>query len=407
MMRYCSAAWGWVLSNGSRGSRPGSAATCCGRRARGPPLAAVRFPPVARHQPPARAGSQAERLPRRRRVLPSSVARMMLLASFSVLFCSASNTLLMNARPACYSASLSLANHFEKNDERAAPARPRRFLRMGMVSGGARDEVVRGRRRRRRAQQIQVPGGLHHVAALDRARGFGEGQQQRVVADCIDGAGNAARPPGHAAQRFRGERRLAPAARLAPAVPHVVLDLRFGKRAEGKTQRDALLELAQVLAVEKLRELVLPQQHDLQQLALMVLEVAQQPDFLQHLGTEAVRLVHDQRHHPALGARLHQQFQQLVQALRLAGGHLFNAEVEQQQFQKFSRGERGVENYRRLNPAGGHGLQHFYEDGGLPRACVADHGDETFAVEDGVHEARQRLPVLRQSGTGTPDRGSC
>ena len=71
--------------------------------------------------------------------------------------------------------------------------------------------------------------------------------------------------------------------------------------AQRAAQRDALLELAEFRRFQLAVQFLLAGQDDLQQLAAAVLQIPEQPDFLQNIPFQIVRLVHDQ-HRSAPGA---------------------------------------------------------------------------------------------------------
>ena len=80
--------------------------------------------------------------------------------------------------------------------------------------------------------------------------------------------------------------------------------------------RDALAQLAQAALVELLAQLRLADQHDLQELALVGLEVGEQAHLLEQLGLQVLRLV-DEEHDVVAGLRLLEQ--EAVQDLEVRG----------------------------------------------------------------------------------------
>ena len=66
------------------------------------------------------------------------------------------------------------------------------------------------------------------------------------------------------------------------------------ERGDFTTQRDALLELAQVRIVQNFAQLWLARKHDLQLLRCVRFEIAEQPHFFQNRGRKSMRFVDNQ-----------------------------------------------------------------------------------------------------------------
>src|SRR5262245_45370506 len=98
------------------------------------------------------------------------------------------------------------------------------------------------------------------------------------------------------AKRPGRERGPAVGARNAQTMHDVALGLEPVERREVVADRDALPELAQLLAIELLAKLGLADEDDLQQLALVGLEVGQEPDLLEQLGLEVLGLIDQENH---------------------------------------------------------------------------------------------------------------
>ncbi len=88
------------------------------------------------------------------------------------------------------------------------------------------------------------------------------------------------------------------------------------QRREVVADRDPLAELAQPLLVELLAQLRLSDENDLEELALIGLEVREQADLLEQLGFEILGLV-DEQDDVVAGRRLVEQV--LVQDLEVRG----------------------------------------------------------------------------------------
>ncbi len=89
----------------------------------------------------------------------------------------------------------------------------------------------------------------------------------------------------------------------AQPVVDVALGLEAVERLEVVAHGDALAQLAQAALVEPVAQLGLADQDDLQQLALVGLEVREQPHLLEQLRLEILRLV-DQEHDVVAGLGL-------------------------------------------------------------------------------------------------------
>ena len=87
----------------------------------------------------------------------------------------------------------------------------------------------------------------------------------------------------------------------AHAEGEVLRHLRQRERAHAERVRDAVAQLAQLVLRQGLVELGLAEQHDLQQLVPVRLQVGQQPHLLEGVLGHDVRLV-DQDHHAPAGA---------------------------------------------------------------------------------------------------------
>ena len=132
-----------------------------------------------------------------------------------------------------------------------------------------------------------------------------ERRQQRAVRDHVD---EARHPAGDAVQeaqrRPREEPRRASAARDREPMVDVGDRLAARERSEMPAQRDALVQLRELGIEEQLAELRLADEHDAQQLLGRRLEVQEQPDLLQQLDRERLRLVeHDDARAPRLALR--------------------------------------------------------------------------------------------------------
>ena len=150
------------------------------------------------------------------------------------------------------------------------------------------------------AAAIDLAGRLAHQRRRHFARFLGIGAEQRTVAGHIDHARNARRQPVHLAQRRGREYFLGGAGDPQP-VAHIALSFLARQGLQVISAGDSLRQLAQIGAVQQFAKFRLPDQNDLQQLLRGGLQIGQQPDLLQHLGGQVLRLVHDHDDAPPFG----------------------------------------------------------------------------------------------------------
>ena len=79
-----------------------------------------------------------------------------------------------------------------------------------------------------------------------------------------------------------------------------------GERLEVIAGRDALGELTEILALEQRDQLGLADQDDLQKLLSRRFQIREEPDLLEHLGREILRLVDDDDRASAARVRIEQ-----------------------------------------------------------------------------------------------------
>ena len=149
----------------------------------------------------------------------------------------------------------------------------------------------------------------------------GEGDQQRAVADDVDQPGHAAREGVHLADRAaREERTRAAAGRGGHAVRDVLAGLGAVEAAEMPAHGDALVELLEVRARQQVAQLGLSDEHDLQQLRGLGLEVRQHPQLLERAAVERLRLVDHHHHAPAAPLLVEQEVVQRGEHLAPGAG---------------------------------------------------------------------------------------
>ena len=212
-------------------------------------------------------------------------------------------------------------------------------------------------------------------AGVDAVEAVGEGVDQRVVADLVDEPRDAARREVHALGRGGGED-LAGGARDLQAVVDVGGDRGGGHARQVILGGDPLGELGQARLGDQVAELGLADEHELEELVLVGVDVREHPQFLERLDREVLGLVEDQHRPPAAGVLLDEEILELGEELdvgRVAGRR--HAERHQNPVQQFAAVALGV----RDQPDGevlGERAQQMAEERGLARADLAgDDGD--------------------------------
>ena len=212
--------------------------------------------------------------------------------------------------------------------------------------------------------------------------------------DHVDEARHPARDRVDRAQRrSREERRLRAAAGDRQPVAHVGSGLARRERPEVPTQRDPLVQLREIGIEEELAQLRLADKHDSEQFLGIRLEVQQQPDLLEQLDREGLRLVENQ-HADAAGAMLrHEERVQLIDELALGLIRDRQLELAADPPQQLERGERRHERVRRrhVRPELG---EKAAEQRRLPRADLAGDADEAARLVQAELQVRERLRVL-------------
>jgi len=281
--------------------------------------------------------------------------------------------------------------------------------------GGNEREPAAARRRAR--------GGRHHAFPLragrrspaesqTRRRLLDDGRRQavdahlrrlhqRAVAEQVDDARDAARKRVHEVERGGLKRDRRRPARHPEAMRDVGLDFLAIERLERRADRDALIELAHLGGGQRVEQVQLADQHNLQQLRFVGLEVGDDADLFEHLRRQVLRLVDDQHRAAVNGHQRQQEFVQRADQLVLARGgdasaaHAFtrhDAEIEQDLAQQLLDREERVEDERRED-ARIELLEQGAADGRLAGADVARQDDEAFLAADGLLELGDGLFV--------------
>ena len=165
------------------------------------------------------------------------------------------------------------------------------------------------------------------------------------------------------------------------------------ERAQVVAGDHSLRELFEPGFGQSATQLGLTDQHDLQQLALVGLEVGQQAQLLQQLDREVLCLVDDQHALAALRMGLQQVAVERVDIGldRRRSGH-GQTEFIAHRLQQFGLAEPGVEDVSHL-AARRQLLEETATDGGLARADLARQQHEATSTAHAVEQMRQRLTV--------------
>ncbi|MNF64018.1 hypothetical protein D3C84_457390 [compost metagenome] len=220
----------------------------------------------------------------------------------------------------------------------------------------------------------------------------GEGGDQGAVADEVDEARDAA---GEAVQGLDcpgGEDGLDTARHLQPET-HIGVHILTGEWQQVVAGRDALGQLAQQGLAQHLLQLRLADEHHLQQLLLVGLQVGEQAQLLQHAGQQMLGFIH--QHHAALARRqigqqvIANEVEQLLETGFLGVGQL---ELVTDGRQQIPFGQGRIEDVGDLG-LGGQLLEQAARDGGLARAHFPRQQHEAATVLQPVVEVGEGLPV--------------
>jgi hypothetical protein len=165
-------------------------------------------------------------------------------------------------------------------------------------------------------------------------------------------------------------------------------DLGGGERPHAEGVRDAVAQLAQLGLGERGIELGLAEQHDLQQLVAVRLEVGQQAPVLERVLGHDVRLVDQDHHAPSGAVEPDQMLLQLAQRHRPALLREAQLELVGDRVQDFVARERRRREIDRVDlgrqPLHQHAAQH-----GLAAADFARDLDDALVVQHGVDQRFQ------------------
>jgi hypothetical protein len=225
-------------------------------------------------------------------------------------------------------------------------------------------------------------------------RAIGVGGDQRRRSERVDLARDAVREPEDLAAGVGREHERAVATGDVDVVVDVAHRLVGRERVQPVVHGDALAELAQLVAREVRFQLGLADEEDLHQLVALVFQVREQPDLLEEIHRQVLRLVHHQ--HGLLATVAHVDEVLLEQHERggLADpGRQLDAEAQADLLEHLLARERGVGDQR-------HGdlvaplVQRVVERRGLAGSHLTGDQEERFAVLDAVAQVRARFLVL-------------
>ena len=153
-----------------------------------------------------------------------------------------------------------------------------------------------------------------------------------------------------------------------------------------------MTQLPQLLALEFVVELGLPEEQDLDQLRRRRLEIREQPNLLEGLGREVLRLVDDQNHSPIALLLVQQILVQLGAQLGAAEPRGQHAELDH------DRAEQLVARQCRIEDEGdvrvtAEALEQRAAQRRLAGADFTGDRNEAFALLYAVEQVRQRLAV--------------
>src|SRR3990172_7864681 len=141
---------------------------------------------------------------------------------------------------------------------------------------------------------LEIVDGLLDDSAIDPTDLIRIADEQAVVTDRIDEPRDPARVLGNPGDRhIREEPEVGRPSDPGPGAD-VVAGLVGGQGEDAAAEADALIELAQLGAIQLVQELRLAGEHDLQQLVRMGLEVREEPDLFEGADVEILRLVEDE-----------------------------------------------------------------------------------------------------------------
>ena len=157
--------------------------------------------------------------------------------------------------------------------------------------------------------------------------------------------------------------------------------------------RDALPQLLELRARQHVVQVRLPDEHDLNQLRLLGLEIREHAHFLERREAQVLRFVDDEQRQPARRALPDEKLRQVAQQMRLALARLrLEPEVEHHGLDELARIERRVHQARDRRPLVEPPHRRLQQRR-LARSDLARDDDESGVPFDTVAQIVQRLGV--------------
>jgi len=240
------------------------------------------------------------------------------------------------------------------------------------------------------APPLQIPRRRAHHGRRDLARARAEAGHEGPVAHEVDDAGHAPAVLEDARHRRAGEGHRAGESGDAKPVLDVAIGILPAQGLEVAADADALVELAELAALELFLQLRLPREHDLEQLAGGRLQRGEDANLLEGLVGHLLGLVEHDHHRLAFRTRGEEVLVQGGHQLTLGGPAPLEAEVVEDGSHQLHIGEVRVEDERALHLAG-QLAQQGPTQRGLPGPHVADEGDQALLAGDPVEEGGENL----------------
>src|SRR6202022_3617865 len=126
----------------------------------------------------------------------------------------------------------------------------------------------------------------------DLARLPGVSAEERTITAHVDDSWYAGREPVQLTQ-CAGREDLPGGSRNSQSMAHIPLSFLARQRLQVIASRDALSQLAQLVAIQQVAQFRLADQDDLQKLLRRSFEIGQQPNLFQSFGRQILRLIDD------------------------------------------------------------------------------------------------------------------
>ena len=241
---------------------------------------------------------------------------------------------------------------------------------------------------------FQFANGPRHHPVIDAVAALDKTREQRLVANRVDEARDAPAVTENPPHRRGGEGRQPASAGQRQPVLNVLPDLGVRQRVQMITHRDALPQLAELVAVQAVAQFRLSHQNNLQQLAVVGFDVGNQPHLFQQILRQILRLVHDQDRFPAGQSLFQQKISEAGHRFHPVSALHFQAEFGGDGLHQFVAAHHRVQNQSR----GKTRVELFQQRAAerrLARADLAGELHEALALADAVEQVVERLAMLR------------